>query len=101
MPGLCAVHPKTIKPDQFGHRLWYINKSPRREYSIGKRREPDGNGLPRYKRNSRRLRPGHRVELFHLMRDMRLSELAMAGGAGRELLRQIKYQALRDHRRNY
>jgi hypothetical protein len=35
------------------------------------------------------------------MRDVRLPELAMAGGAGGELLRQIKYQALRDHRRNY
>jgi hypothetical protein len=35
------------------------------------------------------------------MRDIRLPELAMAGGAGRELLRQIKYEALRDYRRKY
>jgi hypothetical protein len=33
---------------------------------------------------------GHYVQL---MRDMRLPDLAMAGGAGRELLRKIKYQA--------
>jgi hypothetical protein len=101
MPGLCAVHQKTIKPDQIGHRIWYINKSPCTEYSIGRRREPDRNGLPRYKQNSRQLRPGHRVKLFHLMRDIRLPELAMAGGEGRELLRRIKYEAQRDHRRKY
>jgi hypothetical protein len=101
MPGLCAIHQKTIKPDQFGHRLWYINKSPCTEYSIGKRGKPDRNGLPRYKQNSRKLRPGHRVQLFYLMHDMHLPELAMAGGGGRELLRQIKYDALRNYRRKY
>jgi hypothetical protein len=101
LPGLCAVHQKTIKPDQFGHRLWYINKSPCTEYSIGKRRKPDRNGLPRYKQNSRKLRPGHRVQLFYLMHDMHLPELAMAGGEGRKLLTIIKYEALRDYRRKY
>jgi hypothetical protein len=35
------------------------------------------------------------------MHDVRLPELAMAGGAGRELLRQIKYEAQRDYRRKY
>jgi hypothetical protein len=34
------------------------------------------------------------------MRDMRLPELAMAGGAGREL-RTIKYEALREYRAKY
>ncbi len=101
VPGLCAVHQKTIKPDQFGHRLWYISKSPRREYSIGKRSKPNKNGEPRYKQNCRQLRAGHRVQLFYLMRDMRLPELAMAGGKGRKLLARIKYDALRDYRRKY
>jgi hypothetical protein len=41
------------------------------------------------------------VKLFDLMRDMRLPDLAMAGGAGRELLRNIKYEALGDYRREY
>jgi len=35
------------------------------------------------------------------MRDMLLPELAMAGGEGRELLRKIKYEALREYRRKY
>jgi hypothetical protein len=40
-PGLCAVHKKIISPDQFGYKLWYILKAPRKEYSIGQRRECD------------------------------------------------------------
>jgi hypothetical protein len=100
MPGRCAVHKKTIQPDQFGYKLCYIIKSPRKEYSIGRRLNSDERtGDARYKQNSRNIRPGHRVKLFHLMRDMYLDQLAMAGGKGRELLQQIKYKALRDYRR--
>ncbi len=94
----CAIHIKRVSLDQFGHRLWYINKSPCTEYSIGKRREPTEDGSPRYKQNSRPLRPGHRVRLFQMLRDVTLPELAMAGGGGREILRRTKYVALEDHR---
>ena len=44
------------------------------------------------------MRPGHRVALFNLMREMYLDELSMAGGEGRELLKRIKYEALREYR---
>jgi hypothetical protein len=99
MPGLCAVHKKIIPRDQFGYKLWYILKSPCKEYSIGKRCQPDPKtGAPRFKQKSRELRPGHRVKLFQLMRGMYLDQLAMAGGEGRELLRRIKYEALREYR---
>jgi hypothetical protein len=100
MPGLCAVHKKRIPPDQFGYKLWYILKSPCKEYSIGQRRERDKKtGAVRFKQNSRKIRPGTGVKLFDLMRDMYLDHLAMAGGEGRELLRRIKYEALREYRR--
>jgi hypothetical protein len=100
MPGLCAVHKKEIPPDQFGHELWYIVKSPRREYSIGRRRIADGRtGKARFKQNARNIRLGHRVQLFNIMRNMYLDQLAIAGGEGRQLLQQIKYEALRDYRR--
>ena len=100
MPGLCAVHKKRIPPDQFGYKLWYIIKSPRKEYSIGRRLDPDKRtGNARFKQNSRNIRPGHRVKLFNLMREIYLDQLAMAGGEGRKLLQQIKYEALRDYRR--
>jgi hypothetical protein len=100
MPGVCAVHKKTINPDQFGYKLWYMTKSPRKEYSIGRRLNPDkSTGNTRFKQNSRNIRPGHRVKLFNLMRNMYLDQLAMAGGNGRQLLQKIKYEALRDYRR--
>jgi hypothetical protein len=99
MPSLCAVHKKIIPRDQFGYKLRYIFKSPCKEYSIGQRRERDKRtGAVRFKQNSRKIRLGHRVKLFHLMRDMYLDQLAMGGGAGGELLRRIKYEALREYR---
>ena len=98
MPGLCALHKKVIPPDQFGYKLWYILKSPCKEYSIGQRRKRDEKtGAVKFKQNSRKIRLGHRVKLFHLMRDMYLDQLAMAGGEGSELLRRIKYEALREY----
>jgi hypothetical protein len=100
MPGLCAVHKKRIPPGQFGYMLWYMVKSPRKEYSIGRRRIPDEKtGNARFKQNSRNIRPGHCVKVFHLMREIYLDQLAMAGGEGRKSLQQIKYEALRDYRR--
>jgi hypothetical protein len=71
MPGLCAVHKKIIPRDQFGYKLWYILKSPCKEYSIGQRRERDEKtGAAKFKQNSRKLRPGNRVKLFYLMREV-------------------------------
>jgi hypothetical protein len=99
MPGRCAVHQKTIEAGQFGYKLWYINKSPCKEYSIGKRSKTDKNGQPRYKQNSRPLRPGHRVKLFYSMRNIYLDQLAMAGGEGCNLLQTIKHEAMREYRR--
>jgi hypothetical protein len=99
MSGRCAVHKKRIPPEQFWYKLWYILKAPRKEYSIGRRRRRDPKtGTVKYKQNSRPLRPGNRVKLFYLMRDMYLDKLAMAGGEGSELLRRIKYEALREYR---
>jgi hypothetical protein len=99
MPGLCAVHKKRIPADQFGYKLWYILKAPRKEYSIGQRRECDQKtGAAKFKQNSREIRPQHRLKLFDLMRDMYLDKMAMAGGEGSELLRRIKYEALREYR---
>jgi hypothetical protein len=89
----CAVHIKEVTPNRFGHIVWYVNKSPRTEYSIGRRSVTDQIGRPRYKANSRPLRPGHRVQLFRMMRGVTLPELAMAGGDGRKLLPRIKYVA--------
>lgn len=70
-----------------------------KEYSIGRRREcNEKTGAARVKQNSREIRPGNRLKLFRLMRDMYLDKLAMAGGEGSKLLRRIKYDALREYR---
>jgi hypothetical protein len=77
MRGLCAVHKKEIEPDQFGYKLWYLAKSPCKEYSIGRRlRRNKKSSAAKFKQNSRPIRLGHRVKLFHLMRDMYLDKLA-------------------------
>jgi hypothetical protein len=55
-------------------------------------------GAAKFKQNSRKIRPGNRLKLFNLMRDMYLDKMAMAGGEGRELLRRIKYEVLREYR---
>jgi hypothetical protein len=70
MPGLCAIHKKSIPREQFGYKLWYILKSPCKEYSIGKRRECDEKtGAVKFKQNSRKIRPVNRVKLFYLMQE--------------------------------
>jgi hypothetical protein len=75
MPSLCAVHKKIIPRDQFAYKLWYIRKSPCKEYSIGQRRERDETtGAVQFKQNSREMRPGNRVKMFQLMQNMYLVE---------------------------
>ena len=45
------------------------------------------------------MRPGERIRLYKLMRDLSVHELVLAGGEGRELLAAIKDQALAPLRR--
>lgn len=99
MPCLKAAHQKVIEEGQFGYKLWYILKAPRKEYSVGKRKKAHKKtGAARFKHNSRPIRPGARVKLFHLMKPLYLDQLAMAGGEGKALLKRIKTAALRDYR---
>lgn len=102
MPYLDAAHQKQIEYGQFGYKLWYIVKSPCKEYSIGKLSKPDKRtGATKFRHNKRDIRPGTRVKLFYLMRPLYLDQLAMAGGKGRALLNCIKTAALRDYREQY
>jgi hypothetical protein len=41
MPYMCAVHFKKVASDDLGRVAAYIVKAPRKEYSVGRRREPD------------------------------------------------------------
>jgi hypothetical protein len=97
-PHMDAIRIKKVPRKRQGRVLCYVVKSPRREYSVGKRLHPKPGKSP-YKHNGRPLRQGHRVKLFHMLADIRLDELAMAGGDGSELMQTIKYKALAEYRR--
>ena len=98
MPDFAAAHWKQVERGKFGQKICYLAKSPCKEYSVGKYRDPKKNGEPHYKHNSRGIRPGTRVKLFHLLRHMYLDRLAMAGGRGVQILQRIKSSALRGYR---
>ena len=100
MPDFAAAHWKQVEIGKFGQKICYLAKSPRKEYSVGKYRDPKKNGEPHYKHNSREIRPGTRVKLFHLLRHMYLDRLAMAGGDGVKILQRIKFGALRGYGRH-
>lgn len=100
--GLPAAHakriPKTFKPVyHLGIKFRYMLKSPKDSYRLFKRTsaKPKGAtpGRP-YTQKKSRLRPGERVTLFHLMKDLYLDKLAFAGGQGTEVLRRAKRRAL-------
>ena len=99
MLNFAAAHQKQIEYGQFGYTLWYIVKSPCKEYSVGRRSKPgEETGKSNFKHNKRDIRLGARVKMFHLMKPLYLDQLAMAGGEGREPLYRIKTAALREYR---
>jgi hypothetical protein len=99
MPNFAAADQKQIEYGQFGYKLWYIVKSPCKEYSVGKRSKPDKKtGVIRFKHNKRDIRLGARVKLLHLMKPLYLDQLAMGGGEGKELFNRIKTTVLREYR---
>jgi hypothetical protein len=98
MSDFAAAHWKQVESGKFGQKICYLAKSPRKEYSVGKYKDPKQNGEPHYKHNSRKMRPGTRVKLSHLLRYMYLDQLSMAGGQGVQILQRIKSAALRGYR---
>jgi hypothetical protein len=98
MSDFAAAHWKQVEIGKFGQKICYLAKSPCKEYSVGKYRDPKNNGEPHYKHNSREIRPGTRAKLLHLLRYMYLDQLSMAGGRGVQILQRIKSAALRGYR---
>jgi hypothetical protein len=83
---------RVIAKNELPQTLAYILKSPTNSYRIANwyRVTKDGKRKYGFKQNKGLLRPGERVALFHLMKNMRLDELALAGGEGARLLRRAK-----------
>jgi hypothetical protein len=90
--GLVGAHARLITKNELPQTLAYILKSPTNSYRIANwwRLAKDGKRRYGFKQNKGVLRPGERVTLFHLMKYMRLDELAVAGGEGARLLRRAK-----------
>jgi hypothetical protein len=87
-----GAHARAIRPNELPQTLAYILKSPTNSYRIANwwRRTKEGKKRYGYIQNKGPMRPGECITLFHLMKHMRLDELAMAGGEGARLLRRVK-----------
>jgi hypothetical protein len=96
--GLPAAHQKRISKGKVADKIAYVLKAPKKAYRLYKWEtvSPDGEIIPKFKQWKDDLRPGERVTLFRLMKDMYLDQLAVAGGEGTDMLRRIKRRVLRN-----
>ena len=95
--GLAAAHQKRISKGKLASKLAYILKAPRKGYRLFKWEEVTANGdVLRFKQKKDDLRPGERLTLFRLMKDLYLDQLALGGGEGAEILRRVKRRVSRD-----
>jgi hypothetical protein len=96
-PGIPAVHQVRIKTGDLASVVGYVFKPPATNYRLS-RSEYEVRGLPvhRFWHHQDRLRPGERVRLFHLMKQLCFDELAVAGGDGRKMLSAAKRSAWKE-----
>jgi hypothetical protein len=96
--GLAAAHQKCIFKGKLASKIAYILKAPRKAYRLYKWQQvtPAGEIILRFRQKKDDLRPGDRLTLFRLLQDLHLDQLALAGGAGADILRRVKRQVLRD-----
>jgi len=96
--GLAADHQKRISKGKLASKIAYMLKAPRKAYRLYKYEQvtADGEIVLRFKQKKDDLRPGERLTLFRLMKDLYLDQLALAGGEGAEILRRVKRRALQD-----
>jgi hypothetical protein len=81
--GLPAAHQKRIPRGQLADKFRYMLKAPRKAYRLYKVERVTGDGeiVWRFKQRTSDLRPGERLTLLRLMKDMYLDKLAVAGAA--------------------
>jgi hypothetical protein len=96
--GLAPAHQKCISKGKLASKIGYMLKAPQNGYRVfkGKRVIGDGQVISCFIQKKCNLRPGERLTLFQLMKDMRLDELTVAGGEGKDILRRVKRRLLRD-----
>ena len=96
--GLAAAHQKCISKGKLASKIAYILKAPKKAYRLYKWEtiSPDGEIIPKFKQWKDDLRPGERLTVFRLMKDLYLDQLAVAGGEGADILRWMKRRVLRE-----
>jgi hypothetical protein len=98
--GLDGAHQKCISKGKLASKIAYMLKAPQKGYRLFKIEvvTADGEIIPKFIQRKQDLRPGEHVTLFRLMKDKYLDRLALAGGEGASILRQLKRQVLEDLR---
>jgi hypothetical protein len=96
--GLAAAHQKCISKGKLASKICYLLKSPRKAYRLSKwdTITPDGEIIPKFKQWKDDFRPGERLTVFRLMKDLYLDQLALGGGEGAEILRRVKRRVVQD-----
>jgi len=99
--GIPAAHCVVIRPADLPHTVCYTLKSPTHGYRLRKieRITEDGEIVFGFKQRKQTLRKGERIRLFHLMKNLYLDQMALAGGQGVAMLRRVKKAALGPHSR--
>ena len=98
MPGQRGAHQKEIPrkfltdKDRtfFADKIRYMLKSPCKAYRIYHAKNPRNGEQIGFRQIKSDLRPGDHVDLFHLLKNFYLDQLAVGGGEGTDLLKRIK-----------
>jgi hypothetical protein len=101
MPGQRGAHQKEIPAKFltdsnrtfFADKIRYMLKAPRKAYRIYHAKSPRNGGVISFRQIKSGLRPGDHVDLFHLLKNLYLDQLAIGGGEGTDVLRRIKRAA--------
>jgi hypothetical protein len=88
IPGGTGAHWMSLSNTMLSEKFCYMVRTPHKAYSVGARRKPlQANRYSAFKHNSRAIRPGERIALFHLLKCKSLPEMTVAGGEGVQIRR--------------
>src|ERR1700760_4802230 len=98
MPGQRGAHQKEIPAKFlkgsnrtfFADKIRYVPKSPCKAYRIYHAKSPRNGGGISFRQIKSGLRPGDHIDLFHLLKNPYLDQLAIGGGEGTSVLTRIK-----------
>jgi hypothetical protein len=101
MPGQRGAHQKEIAAkflkdrDRtfFADKIRYMLKAPRKAYRNYHAKSPENGEVISFRQIKSDLRPGDHIDLFHLLKNLYLDQLAIGGGEGTSVLTRIKRAA--------